>query len=195
MINDYINSAYRVGFSLDRQFPATPFGVYMLDIILNGAPVAGSPFAVRVDPGPVYGPNCEITGLTSSDTSVLSGGVNEKLSFEVVARDRFGNRQVYSDRAEQWTIEIVVVKGANLGQATVIKVPLCTPPPSKHTHTHTHDQRPPNDGCSLCVLPATEPWQLPTAEHGSPVPLPFALLLPPGMHSKHARCSGLCVHD
>ena len=128
VINDYINSAYRVGFSLDRQFPATPLGVYMLDIILNGAPMAGSPFAVRVDPGPVFGPNCEITGLTNTDASVLSGGVNELLSFEVVARDLFGNRQVYSDKPEQWTIEIVVVKGANLGQATVIKVPLYIPP-------------------------------------------------------------------
>ena len=130
MINDYINSAYQVGFSLDRQFPATPFGVYMLDLVLNGAPMSGSPFALRVDPGPVYGPNSEITGLTSTNASVLSGGVNELLSLEIVARDSFGNRQVYSDKPEQWAIEIVVVKGANLGQATVIKVRQGLPSPS-----------------------------------------------------------------
>lgn len=121
-IYDYINGAYLVVFTLDRQFPATPYGVYMLDAVLNGAPIAGSPFALRVEPGPVHGPNCEISNLTADDVSALTSSVNKQLSFEVVARDIYGNRQIYSDTPENWAIEVVVVKGAATGQGTIIKV-------------------------------------------------------------------------
>lgn len=119
---DYINSVYNVGFILDRQFPATPYGVYMMDAVLNGQPIAGSPFAVRVDPGPVYGPLCEVTGLTATNTSVLNGNVNELFQLEVVARDKFGNRQAYSDSPDNWVVQMLVAKGSGSGSSTIIKV-------------------------------------------------------------------------
>jgi hypothetical protein len=121
--NDYVAAEFQVVFRTDRQFPATPYGVYMLEAILNGKAMMGSPFAVRVDPGPVYGPNCEIVGLTAeTGDSLLEATVATEFELEVIARDRFGNRHAFSDRPENWVVEMIVVKGVTAGQSSVVKV-------------------------------------------------------------------------
>jgi len=67
-------------------------GDFKLHVLLDGTPVAESPFDIHVRPGPTYPPNCECTLVKLPMTRLLSVA-GTLCSFTIFAKDRFGNRR------------------------------------------------------------------------------------------------------
>lgn len=71
---------------------STLAGTHSLEITLNGAPISGSPYAVTVLPGAIYGPNCRAVGTppSSSEAGTTS-------TFNIQGYDRYNNKLTSSD--------------------------------------------------------------------------------------------------
>lgn len=102
--NDYTSGAFDISFTLDKQFPATPYSFYLMEVLLNDVPITGSPFTLRVDPGPPYGPNCELGNGT-----VLNTTVGDVYSLNFTARDALGNQHYISDIPDNFVAEMSLV--------------------------------------------------------------------------------------
>eukprot|EP00854_Cymbomonas_tetramitiformis_P000561 gene561-957_t len=111
--NEFSEGRFTINFTVDGQLPALPpyeSLYYRLTVRLNNAPLGGSPFTLRVLPGPVYGPMSEVsTELTGKHV------VNEYSTFLITAKDEYGNNQTTSDQVENWVVNFQLVSESITG--------------------------------------------------------------------------------
>lgn len=113
VINDIVSGSFLIDFTPDAQLPAIPDRVYLISALLNGVPLNGSPYTLRIDPGEPSGPHSEIL----TDLMPLEGFVGNTSEFVIRLRDGFGNQHVYSLLSDN----IVVEMSLQTGQGTVVR--------------------------------------------------------------------------
>ncbi len=81
-VSDLKNGHYSCCFSTSRS------GVYFVSVLCNAVDIEGSPFRISVQPGPT-----SAQGSTCTGPGLQGGYLGQPCSFEIQARDQFGNKR------------------------------------------------------------------------------------------------------
>lgn len=81
-MTDLKNGQYNCTFSTSKS------GVYFVSVLCNAVDIEGSPFRISVQPGPT-----SAQGSTCSGPGLQGGYLGQPCSFEIQARDQFGNKR------------------------------------------------------------------------------------------------------
>lgn len=116
-INIFDAGSFVIEYEADSQLPARE-GFYRMDVLLGGVPLLGSPFALRVYPGPTYGPSCTCYGAGMRDDARIA----EDMPFVVEARDFHHNLRNTRGDAALFTVSMRTITGSDANGFPIVAV-------------------------------------------------------------------------
>lgn len=121
--NDIAMGKLTMQFTVEANMPAVMGKAYLMGISLNGTPLAGSPFEIRVVPGPVYGPTCEVVRWHAAEEGlgdpIFVAGTRSQLVFQ--ARDQYGNDQFTNNEPSNFLVEMSLRRRGSSGATQIIR--------------------------------------------------------------------------
>jgi hypothetical protein len=116
VLNDFAAGTFTIAFNIDWQLPAAPAHFYLLEVMLNGKHMGGSPYTVMIAPGPVSGAMSELDAR-----GYAAGTVDEDVIFGYNTRDRYGNARQDSAESGKIQVDLRIFKRSATGTGMTIR--------------------------------------------------------------------------